>query len=97
MLKELIFAALKYSKEREQFGKTISQFQAIAFKLSDMATQIEAAELLIYSAANKKNISDNVTLESSMAKYYTSELAVKISGEAVQILGILWLYERFSC
>ena len=81
------FTALKYSKEREQFGKTISQFQAIAFKLSDMATQIEAAELLIYSAANKKNIGDNVTLESSMAKYYTSELAVKISSEAVQILG----------
>jgi len=81
------FSALKYSKEREQFGKTISQFQAIAFKLSDMATQIEAAELLIYSAANKKNIGDNVTLESSMAKYYTSELAVKISSEAVQILG----------
>ena len=81
------FSALQYSKEREQFGKTISQFQAIAFKLSDMATQIEAAELLIYSAANKKNISDNVTLESSMAKYYTSELAVKISCDAVQILG----------
>ena len=87
MLKGAYFSALKYSKERKQFEKTISQFQAIAFKLSDMATQIESVELLIYNAANKKNVGDNVTLESSMAKYYTSELSVKISNEAVQILG----------
>ena len=80
-------AALKYSKEREQFGKPISHFQAIAFKLADMATEIEAAELLIYNAANKKNKGEKVTLNSAMAKYYSSEIAVRISVDAVQVLG----------
>ena len=80
-------AALKYSKQREQFGKPISHFQAIAFKLADMATEIEAAELLIYNAADKKNKGKKVTLRSAMAKYYSSEIAVRISVDAVQVLG----------
>ena len=80
-------AALKYSKERVQFGKPISHFQAIAFKLADMATEIEAAELLIYNAANKKNKGKKVTLEGAMAKYYSSEIAVQIANDAVQVLG----------
>lgn len=80
-------ASIKYSKEREQFGKPISSFQAIAFKLADMATQIEAAELLTMQAAAKKDIGQNVTKLSAMAKYYASEVAVKVSNEAVQIFG----------
>ncbi len=80
-------AALKYSKEREQFGKPISKFQAIAFKLADMATQIEAAELLTLQAADLKNRKEEMTKESAMAKYYASEVAVKVSTEAVQIFG----------
>lgn len=80
-------AALKYSKEREQFGKPISQFQAIAFKLADMATEIEAAELLLYQAADLKERGEKLTKESAMAKYYTSEVAVSVSTEAVQIFG----------
>jgi len=80
-------AALQYSKEREQFGKPISHFQAIAFKLADMATEIEASELLIYSAADKKNKGEYMTKEGAMAKYYSSEIAVKIANDAVQVLG----------
>ncbi|MBE51406.1 MAG: acyl-CoA dehydrogenase [Flavobacteriales bacterium] len=80
-------AALKYSKEREQFGKKISQFQAIAFKLADMHTEIEASELLIYQAVNKKILGLPMTKEGSMAKYYSSEIAVKVANDAVQILG----------
>ncbi|MBL0066329.1 MAG: acyl-CoA dehydrogenase family protein [Bacteroidetes bacterium] len=80
-------AALKYSKEREQFGKPISEFQAIAFKLADMATQIEAAELLTYQAADLKNKHQKCTKESAFAKYYASEVAVRVSTEAVQIFG----------
>ena len=80
-------AALQYSKEREQFGKPISHFQAIAFKLADMATEIEASELLIYSAADKKNKGEHMTKEGAMAKYYSSEIAVKIANDAVQVLG----------
>ncbi len=80
-------AALQYSKEREQFGKPISHFQAIAFKLADMVTEIEASELLIYSAADKKNKGEHMTKEGSMAKYYSSEIAVKIANDAVQVLG----------
>ena len=80
-------SALKYSKERNQFGKPISHFQAIAFKLADMVTEIEAAELLIYNAVGKKNKGEKMTLEGSMAKYFSSELAVKVSTDAVQILG----------
>jgi len=80
-------AALKYSKERSQFGKAISNFQAISFKLADMATEISAAELLIYKSAYLINNNKPVTTESAMAKYFSSELAVKISSEAVQIFG----------
>jgi len=80
-------AALKYAKERIQFGKPIAQHQAIAFKLADMATAIEASELLIYKAVGKKNDNLKVTLDGAMAKYYSSEIAVKISTDAVQVLG----------
>ena len=80
-------ASIKYAKERQQFGKPISEFQAIAFKLADMATSIEAAELLIFQAADKKNKGEKVTKLSAMAKYYASEVSVKVSTEAVQIFG----------
>jgi len=79
--------ALQYSKERHQFGKAISQFQAIAFKLADMATEIEASELLIYNAAYLKNKGEKMTTEGAMAKYYSSEVAVKVATDAVQVLG----------
>lgn len=79
--------SLKYSKEREQFGKPISQFQGISFKLAQMATEIEAAELLLYQAADMKNRHVKVTKESAMAKYYASEVSVRVSNEAVQIHG----------
>jgi alkylation response protein AidB-like acyl-CoA dehydrogenase len=80
-------AALKYSKEREQFDKPISSFQGISFKLADMATEIMAAELLTFQAADRKNRGLPVTKESAMAKYYSSEIAVKTATEAVQIFG----------
>ncbi len=80
-------AAVKYSKEREQFGRPIADKQAIAFKLADMATQIEAAELLIYQSAYLKNNGKKVTKESAIAKYYASEIACKVANEAVQIFG----------
>lgn len=80
-------SALKYSKEREQFGKKICEFQAIAFKLADMATEIMAAEMLVMQAANLKDNGKEVTKYSAMAKYYASEVAVKVSTEAVQIFG----------
>jgi len=80
-------AALKYSKEREQFGKAISEFQAIQWKLADMATEIEAAKLLTYRAAAMKDAGMKTTLESSMAKLYSSEVAVRCANEGVQIHG----------
>ena len=80
-------ASLKYAKERIQFGKPIAEHQAIAFKLADMATTIDAAELLTYQSVSKKIKGENVTLEGSMAKYYSSEIAVKIANDAVQIHG----------
>lgn len=80
-------AALKYSKEREQFGMTISNFQAIAFKLADMATKIEASELLIQESCDLKNTGKNVNKVSAMAKYYASEASVYCANEAVQIFG----------
>jgi alkylation response protein AidB-like acyl-CoA dehydrogenase len=80
-------AALKYSKEREQFGQPISNFQAIAFKLADMATEIEAAELLTFQAADMKNRHLKMTTQAAMAKYYASEVSVRVSTEAVQIFG----------
>ncbi len=80
-------AALSYSKERKQFGKPISEFQAIAFKLADLATEIDAARLLTMRAATMKDAGMKTTLESSMAKLYTSEVAVRAANEGVQIHG----------
>ncbi len=80
-------AALKYSKERQQFGKPISQFQGIAFKLADMATKIKASELLLLNAADLKERGLKMSKESAMAKYYASEVCVAVSNEAVQIFG----------
>src|SRR5215212_4215296 len=80
-------AALAYAKERKAFGKTISQFQAIQWKLADSATRIEAARLLTYRAAYLKDRGARTTLESSMAKLYASEIAVKAADDCVQIHG----------
>ena len=80
-------AALQYSKERHQFDKPISSFQGISFKLADMATEIEAAEMLIQQACDLKMRGEKMTKESAMAKYYASEVAVRASTEAVQIFG----------
>ena len=80
-------ASLKYAQEREQFGQPISNFQAISFKLADMATRIEAAELLTRQAADMKNAGVKLTKEAAMAKYYASEVAVYAGNEAVQIFG----------
>jgi alkylation response protein AidB-like acyl-CoA dehydrogenase len=80
-------AALNYSKQRKQFGKAISDFQAIQWKLADMATEIEAAKLLTFRAAAMKDAGMKTTLESSMAKLYASEVAVKCANEGVQIHG----------
>ena len=81
-------AATNYAKQRKQFGKTISEFQAIQFKLADMATQVEAARLLVYQAAwlaDRKNV--RFTRESSMAKLFASEVAVRVANECVQVHG----------
>ena len=80
-------ASVKYSNEREQFGKPISAFQGISFKLADMATEIEAAELLLHKAAFLKNDNRKMTLNSAMCKLFASELCVRASSEAVQIHG----------
>jgi len=80
-------ASLRYARERKQFGKAIGEFQAIQWKLSTMATEIEAARLLTYRAAAAKNDGADVTLHSAMAKYYASEVAVMATNEAVQIHG----------
>lgn len=80
-------ASVKYAKERQQFGQPIANFQGIAFKLADMATEFEAAQLLTFQAADLKNRGQKVTKESAYAKYYASEVAVKVSTEAVQIFG----------
>ena len=80
-------AAAKYAKERHQFGQPIANFQGISFKLADMATEIEAAKLLIRQASDIKNKGGDVTKYSAMAKYYASEVAVRCATEAVQIFG----------
>ncbi len=80
-------AARKYAKEREQFGQPIAHFQAIGFKLADMATEVEAAELLTFQAAYLKNNHLPVTKAGSYAKYYSSEVSVKCGNEAMQIMG----------
>jgi alkylation response protein AidB-like acyl-CoA dehydrogenase len=80
-------ASLKYAKERHQFDQPIAHFQAIAFKLADMATKIEASEMLIYQAADMKNRGVKMTKESAMAKLYASEVSVQVATDAVQIFG----------
>jgi len=80
-------SALKYAKEREQFGKPIAEFEAIQFKLADMATKIDAARLLVYRAAAMKDAGKVTTRESAMAKLYAGEIAVQVSEEAIQIHG----------
>ena len=80
-------AALKYSKEREQFGKPIINFQGISFKLAEMATEIEAAKLLTKKASDLKNQGKKVTSQGAMAKLFASEMCVRVSNEAVQIHG----------
>ena len=80
-------AAIRYSKERHQFNKPISSFQGISFKLADMATQVEAASLLTFKAADLKNKGQKVTLAGAQAKLYASEVAVSVANEAVQIFG----------
>jgi alkylation response protein AidB-like acyl-CoA dehydrogenase len=80
-------ASIKYAKERQQFGQPIANFQGISFKLADMATEYEAAELLTFKAADMKNKHLKMTKEGAIAKYYASEVCVKVSTEAVQIFG----------
>ena len=87
MAKGALQAAVSYSKERYQFGQPISSFQGISFKIADMATEVEAAELLIMQAADLKNRGKNVTRESAMAKYFASEVCVRTATEALQIFG----------
>jgi len=80
-------AALQYSQERHQFDQPIANFQGISFKLADMATEIEAADLLTLQACDLKNRGESVTKAGAMAKYYASEVAVKVANDAVQIFG----------
>ena len=80
-------AALQYSKERHQFDQPISNFQGISFKLADMATEIMAAEMLLNQACDLKDRHQKLTKQSAMAKYYASEVAVKVANDAVQIFG----------
>lgn len=80
-------ASVKYAKEREQFGQPIGKFQAIGFKLADMITEIDAAELLLHKAAEMKNNKQKMTKESAIAKYYASEVSCRVANEAVQIFG----------
>ena len=78
---------MKYAKERHQFGQPIASFQGISFKLADMATQIQAAELLTRNAGKLKNEGVKCTKEAAMAKYYASEVAVRVSTDAIQVYG----------
>jgi alkylation response protein AidB-like acyl-CoA dehydrogenase len=80
-------ASIQYSKERHQFDQPISSFQGISFKLADMATEIAAADLLLLQACDTKERGEKVTLQGAMAKYYGSEVAVRVSTDAVQIFG----------
>ncbi len=80
-------ASIAYSKERHQFNKPISSFQGISFKLAHMATEVEAAKLLTFQAAAMKDAGQNVNKESAMAKYYASEICVRVADDAVQIFG----------
>ena len=88
--------ALKYSKERKQFGKPISEFQAISFKLADMAMKIELARNLLYKACWMKDNNIPFSKESAMAKLYCSEIAKEVSDEAVQIHGGYGLMKEYD-
>jgi alkylation response protein AidB-like acyl-CoA dehydrogenase len=79
--------SIQYAKERQQFNQPIYKFQGISFKLADMATQVEAAKLLTFKAADLKNRGQKVTMAGAQAKYYASEVAVSVANEAVQIFG----------
>lgn len=94
--KGAIEASIKYAKERHQFGQPIANFQGISFKLADMKTRYEAAELLTMQAADLKNRGEKVTTQSAMAKYYASEMCVYASTEAVQIHGGYGYTKDFS-
>jgi alkylation response protein AidB-like acyl-CoA dehydrogenase len=89
-------AAAKYSKERHQFDQPISNFQAISFKIADMATEIDAAELLILRACELKNRNEKVTRAAAMAKYYASEVAVKVAKKRFRYLAAM-VIQRISC
>jgi alkylation response protein AidB-like acyl-CoA dehydrogenase len=80
-------AAVAYSKERKQFGKAISDFQAVQFSLARMATQMEAARLLVYNAARLRDAGQPFVTEAAMAKYFSSEIAEKIASEAIEVFG----------
>jgi alkylation response protein AidB-like acyl-CoA dehydrogenase len=80
-------ASVKYAKERHQFGQPIASFQGISFKLADMATKIEAAELLTRQAGSLKDAGEKCTIQAAMAKYYASEISVQVSTDAVQVHG----------
>ena len=79
--------ALRYSKEREAFGKEINKFQGISFKIADMATSIQASKHLVYHAAYRKDNGDNIIKEAAMAKLFSSEMCMKVTTEAIQIFG----------
>jgi hypothetical protein len=80
-------ASIKYSKQRKQFGKHLSEFQATQFKIAEIATDIDAARLLIFKAARMKDNGENINMAASMAKLFASETAVRATNEAVQIHG----------
>ena len=82
-----LFHATRYAKQRKQFGKAIAEFQAIQFQLAEMATEIEAARLLVYNAARLKDAGEAFTTEAAMAKYYASEMAGRVTARAVDIFG----------
>ena len=79
--------AIAYSQEREQFGQTISKFQAIQFKIAEMAMEVDAARLLLYRAASMQDNGEKFTKESAMAKLFASQTAMKTANQAVQIFG----------
>ncbi len=87
IVKGAMQASIEYAKQRHQFDQPIANFQGVSFKLADMATEIEAADMLIYRACDLKNRGLSVTKEGAMAKYYASEVSVKVSTDAVQIFG----------
>lgn len=80
-------AAIKYSKEREQFGKSISQFQAVQFDLADMATEVEAARLMVYNCARLKDEGKDFLKEAAMCKYFTSQVAERVASRSLEIFG----------